>query len=255
MIGADALGASERPLTDVLETAVGSTAGRLVAVVAMVSTTNTALLALTAGSRMAFGMARDDALPRGLSRVAGRGSAPIFGIAACGLAAAAFALIGDLKQVAATTDAAIYFVFLATNVTLIILRIRQPELHRPFRVPFAIGKVPLVPILALAATLLLMSLLDADSLLSMAALGALGLLVFATMAIVRKGLADVRWLTRERSHLPPRIAFIRSGAALHPGRCGPPRTVSSRTRLACARTLGVEIVTSIPKCRATAMPG
>lgn len=185
VLGAEALGSSERPLADVLETAVGDTAGRLVAAIAVVSTTNTTLLALTAGSRMAFGMARDGALPRRLALVRGSGGAPVAAVIACSLAAAAFTLLGDLKDVAATTDVAIYLVFLATNATVILLRFKLPNAERPFRTPITIGRFPVVPVLAILATLLMMSQLDGVPLVSMAALGGIGMLLFGSLSIIR----------------------------------------------------------------------
>lgn len=36
------------------------------------------------------------------------------------------------------------------NAALIVLRYRQPEARRPFRVPMTLGKVPLIPLLAVA---------------------------------------------------------------------------------------------------------
>ena len=179
VLGAEALGASERPLTDVLETAVGGTAGEVVAAIAVISTTNTTLLALTAGSRMLFGMARDGSLPGGLAKVAGSGSAPVAAVLACGALAAAVAMIGDLSEVAATTDAAIYVVFLATNATVVVLRFTRPAAERPFRAPLSIGKLPLTPILGTAATLLMLAQLDGMPLLSMAGLVAAGALAYA----------------------------------------------------------------------------
>ena len=186
VLGAEALGTSERPLTDVLATAVGGTAGRLVAVVAIVSTTNTTLLALTAGSRMAFGMARDGALPGWLAVVRGSGRSPMLAVASCSVIAGAISLMGDLRGIAATTDVAVYFVFLATNLALIVLRFQQPDAERPFRTPIAIGRLPVIPVLALAATLLMMSRLDLAPLGAMSLLAAAGLGLYGGLNLVRR---------------------------------------------------------------------
>jgi APA family basic amino acid/polyamine antiporter len=106
-------------------------------------------------------------------------------VIACSLAAAAFTLLGDLKDVAATTDVAIYLVFLATNATVILLRFKLPNAERPFRTPIAIGRFPVVPVLAILATLLMMSQLDGVPLVSMAALGGIGMLLFGSLSIIR----------------------------------------------------------------------
>jgi APA family basic amino acid/polyamine antiporter len=181
VLGAGPLGSSERPLADVLDTATGSYGGRIVTVIAIVSTTNTTLLALTAGSRMVFGMSRAGALPGRLGGLGGDGAAPVAALIACGAAAACFVLASDLRAIAATTDAAIYLVFLATNTTVIILRFRQPDASRPFRVPLSIGKVPLVPVAALVATAGMMGMLDLQPLVVMLGMVALGGAVYAAL--------------------------------------------------------------------------
>lgn len=192
VLGAEALGTSERPLTDVLATALGDPAGRLVAVIAIVSTTNTTLLALTAGSRMVFGMARDGVLPHRLADTGGGGHAPLLGILACTVGAACFALLGDLRMVAATTDVAVYFVFLATNATLIVLRFTQPGATRPFKTPLSIARLPVIPVLAILGTLVMLARLEPSALLGMAALALSGLALPIGRAVVRRvlGRAD-----------------------------------------------------------------
>ena len=63
VLGADALGASPRPLADVIAHGLGGASVAVVAVIAMISTTNTTLLAVTAASRVMYGMAARAALP------------------------------------------------------------------------------------------------------------------------------------------------------------------------------------------------
>lgn len=50
----------------------------------------------------------------------------------------------------------IFVVFLLINLAVIVLRRRQPELNRPFRVPLAVAGVPLPSALGLLLTLLLL---------------------------------------------------------------------------------------------------
>ena len=40
-------------------------------------------------------------------------------------------------------------VFIAVNIALIVLRYKAPEQERPFKVPLSIGKLPVLPILAI----------------------------------------------------------------------------------------------------------
>ncbi len=188
VLGADALGASERPLAAVMEHRVGGAAVGVVAAIALISTTNTTLLALTAASRMAFGMARDGVLPRRLARVSRRSRVPVYAILVAAVLSAAFAMIGDIALIAGVTDAAIYLVFLATNGTLIVLRFKLPSAERPFRSPLAIGRVPLLAVLGIASTLLMMTQLDINSLVLGSLVLAAGLLAGWGGAVYRRRL-------------------------------------------------------------------
>ena len=176
VIGADALGASSRPLADVMADSLGSTASDVVAVIAVLSTFNTSLLALTAGSRLFYGMAASGAMPRPLAYVHPRTGAPVAAVIASAVIAGGFVLVGDLTLVASVTDFAIYIVFVAVNLAVVVLRRRRPETPRPFRSPGSIGWVPVLPLLVLAAVAVMVPRLDVASIgigIAMAALGAL----------------------------------------------------------------------------------
>jgi basic amino acid/polyamine antiporter, APA family len=174
-----ALGESNRPLADVVAHVLGGRAQTAVAVVALLTTVNTSLLALTAGSRVLYGMASHGALPPFIARVSARTGAPTGALIVIGLFAVAFATLGDLALIASVTNFAVYVVFLAVNATVLVLRRRQPNAARPFRVPGAIGWVPVVPVLATAAVLVMIPQL------SLTALG-LGAGLVAVGAAVRR---------------------------------------------------------------------
>jgi APA family basic amino acid/polyamine antiporter len=174
VIGAERLAASTRPLADVMAHVLGGRAGTLVALIALVSTTNTSLLAMTAGSRIAYGMADRGVLPAPLARVSRVTRAPSVAIVTVAVGAAAFALLGDLRLVASVTDFAVYLVFLAVNATVIMLRVRRPETARPFRSPGSLGRVPVLPVAGFLATLVMIPRLEARALLVGAAVVATG---------------------------------------------------------------------------------
>jgi APA family basic amino acid/polyamine antiporter len=71
-----------------------------------------------------------------------------------------FVLLGDLKLVAIVTDFAVYLVFLAVNATVIVLRLKQPATDRPFSVPIRFGPVPVIPVIALGAVVVMATQLD-----------------------------------------------------------------------------------------------
>lgn len=179
VVGAPALAASTRPLALVVDHAIGDASATAVVVVALLSTVNTSLLALTAASRLVFGMAAQGALPRFLARVHRRSAAPVAGIAAATTVAVAFALVGKLSRVAAVTDVAVYLVFVAVNATVIVLRVREPERPRPFRSPGSVRGVPVLPILGLLAVFVMVPQLEAEALALTVPLCAAGVIAYA----------------------------------------------------------------------------
>ncbi|MEQ1787775.1 MAG: APC family permease, partial [Acidimicrobiales bacterium] len=176
VVGADTLAGSSRPLADVMAHALGGRAESTTAVIALISTTNTSLLALTAGSRILYGMADRGVLPSALARISVRSQVPATAIVVTLIGAIAFASVGDLTLIASVTDFAVYLVFLAVNATVVLLRLRQPALPRPFRSPWAIGRVPVLPVAGFIAAAAMVPQLDPSAIwlgLAMAGLGAL----------------------------------------------------------------------------------
>ena len=176
VLGADALAAADQPLAEVMATAVGDRSADLVALIALAATTNTTLLLLTASSRLAFGMTERDALPPVIGRVSSRG-VPWVAVLLATAGAAAGVVLGNLALVASVTDFAVYLVFVAVNLVVIILRFRQPRRLRPFRVPLAVRRVPLPTVAALVVVLVMLPGLEPAALLLGTALTVAGLLV------------------------------------------------------------------------------
>jgi APA family basic amino acid/polyamine antiporter len=158
VLGADALAASPRPLADVMAHVLGDRGATVVAAIAVVTTTNTTLLALTAGSRVLYGMAKRGALPAAFAAVHPLRRTPIRAILVVTGIATVFAIVGDFAIIAAVTDFAVYVVFLAVNGTVIILRRTRPDVPRPFAVRGAIAGIPIVPVLGLGSVALMMTL-------------------------------------------------------------------------------------------------
>jgi APA family basic amino acid/polyamine antiporter len=176
VLGSEALGASPRPLADVMAHDLGGASAGLVAAIALISTTNTTLLAVTAASRVMYGMAARGALPARLARVHPRRRTPVHAIVMVAAVAAAFALVGELALIAAVTDFAVYVVFLAVNGTVVALRRRRPDLPRPFAVPGSLGGVPVIPVLGILSVVVMLGYLDARAIALGTGLSAIGLL-------------------------------------------------------------------------------
>ena len=188
VLGPERLSLSKQPLTDVVRDAVGGGAVNVVAVIALVTTFNTTLLVITAASRMMYGMASKGDLPGWLSTLRNHQS-PRNSVVATLSLSTALLLVGDIHELAASTDALIYLMFIMVNVIVIILRVQRPDEMRPFRIPGDIGRVPVMPILGLLVTVVMASKLEISSIALAAGLTAVGPTLFL---VVRMGYGKQR---------------------------------------------------------------
>jgi len=174
VVGWRALSDSDAPLANVASVALGERASDVLSLIALFSTFNTVLLLLVAASRLAYGMAATGSLPRVAGRVHRRFRTPALAIAGAAVLACGVATVGDIGFVAESANFAILLGFTAVNISLIILRLRQPALERPFRLPGAVRGVPLLPVMALGAIGFMIANLDAYAILLGLALAAAG---------------------------------------------------------------------------------
>lgn len=149
------LGRSEVPLADVAAVALGNDAFVALSWIALFSTMNTVLVVMLGGSRIIYGMADSGSFPGIMARVHPRFKTPWVSILGIAFISSLFVLIGDISTVANIANFMIFIVFFMVNISLIKLRYTQPERERPFKVPFNIGRLPLLPLLgALSAVFL-----------------------------------------------------------------------------------------------------
>lgn len=155
------LAASASPLTTAAA-AISPGLGPVLAVTALFSTASTALISLVSISRLIYGMARDGALPSWLGRLSPQRQTPW--VAALLLFGASCALLplGDVKVVAGLASLGVLCVFVTVHAAVIRLRFAAPELARGFRVPGAIGRLPLLPVLGIVMALGLITQFEAE---------------------------------------------------------------------------------------------
>ncbi len=162
VVGWRELAKSDAPLALVASKALGGAAGLMLSVIALFSTTNTVLIALIVGSRMAWGMARDGSLPKFLSLVDPRTGTPWASILVIGVLSAAFTLVGEIAVAAGITSFGVFITFLLVNLSAFILRLREPERRRPFATPLSVGRVALVPLLGTLSCFVMATRFDAS---------------------------------------------------------------------------------------------
>jgi APA family basic amino acid/polyamine antiporter len=113
------------------------------------------LVMLLGQSRVFFSMSRDGLLPPALSRVHPTFRTPYVTTILSGTVAAVIAAIFPIDILGALVSIGTLCAFTIVCAGVIVLRIRRPDLHRPFKTPF----VPYVPLLGIGSCLGLMGFL------------------------------------------------------------------------------------------------
>lgn len=144
------LAESEAPLATALQTA-WPRASIWLSAIALFATANTVLITLIATSRLVFSMGRDHEIPALFARLLPGRQTPWIAAVVSFVLSALLLPIGDLTVLAGLSSFSALLAFLAVNAALIILRYRDAGRPRPFRVPFSIGRMPLLPVFAIAS--------------------------------------------------------------------------------------------------------
>lgn len=118
--------------------------------IALVAVANGALLTMIMASRVTYGMAEQRLLPAFLSRVLPNRKTPWTAIVATTVVAMLLTLVGDVGVLAETVVLLLLFVFISTNVAVLVLRKDKVE-HDHFRV------WTFVPVLGVASCILLLT--------------------------------------------------------------------------------------------------
>jgi len=163
--------ATSAPLLEVVRASGLNIPPQVFAFIALVAVANGALLTLIMASRLAYGMACQGLLPEPLARVLPKRRTPWVAIAATTLVSVALTLTGTLATLAETVVLLLLFVFLSTNLAVLVLR-RDTNAQGHFRVP------TWVPVLAILSCLVLLSQQSLGTWLRGAALIGVGVLLY-----------------------------------------------------------------------------
>ena len=108
----------------------------LISIGAAAGITSVLLVMLMGQPRIFFSMSRDRLLPEGVSKVHPRFGTPYITTIITGIVVAFAAAYIPINVVGEMTSIGTLFAFLIVCAAVIMLRVRRPEAHRPFRVPF-----------------------------------------------------------------------------------------------------------------------
>ena len=124
------------PLAFALNAAGFQRVGWVVALGAAVSMTAVLLVFQYGQPRIFFSMARDGLLPKALARVDQRTRIPYMTTLITGIVVALLSMVGDAAETYDLTNIGTLFAFALVCGGVLILRVKEPDRPRPFKVPF-----------------------------------------------------------------------------------------------------------------------
>jgi APA family basic amino acid/polyamine antiporter len=159
-------GTGGAPLVEAAKTAFGGSAYPLFWFIGCFATFNSALAVLVVDSRIMYGMAEEKVLPHGLLRMSQRRRTPTTAILISTVFVAVYSLLGSLDIIVRSAIMAGGVVSILVCVSLIIRRIKDPKMKRPFKVPLNIGRIPIPTVLAIIGISLVIFIFTMESYLS-----------------------------------------------------------------------------------------
>lgn len=156
ILGWQELSRSSAPFADIAFAAFGRNASLILSVMAIFATIKTVLLMILASSRIIYGMAESSSLPRVLAAVHLSTRTPWAAITLAMIVSIAFVFAGDIAFVANINNYTVFVTFIFVNAALIVLRRKEPDAPRPFKVPLSLGSIPLLPAFGLVLNIFML---------------------------------------------------------------------------------------------------
>jgi len=172
-----ALASSSAPLRDAVSEILGENAAWL-AVIAIISAANTILVCLITGSRLLYGISREQSLPGFLGDVNKRFRTPHYAVLVACIAAIGFLAFGKMEELASVTNFGALLAFVMVNAGVIVLRLKEPGARREFRIPVSVKNIPASAVLGIASSAWLMLQFSPKIVESAAAIIAAGTVVY-----------------------------------------------------------------------------
>ena len=150
------LGESNSPLADIASESYGNNGVILISVIALFATSNTILSNMIGSSRVLLNMSTETKMLKPFAFVSEKRKTPVMALVLVLAVMAAFALIGNIETVARISTLFIFTAFILINLCVIVLRIKEKALERPYRIPFNIKNIPVTSVLGIVLTAILL---------------------------------------------------------------------------------------------------
>ncbi len=150
------LGKSASPMADVIGVRFGKTGVIIISVIALFATSNTILSNMLGSSRVLLHMSKETKALKLLSYVSPKRKTPVAALGLILIIMSGFAFIENIETIARIATIFIFVTFIVVNLSVIVLRVREKDLPRPYRIPLNIKNVPVISVLGILTTLVLL---------------------------------------------------------------------------------------------------
>jgi APA family basic amino acid/polyamine antiporter len=158
----------------------------IIKIAAIAGLSSVILVMMLGQPRIFYAMSKDGLLPPSFAKIHPRFKTPYFSTIITGSVAAFFAGILPINILGELVSIGTLLAFAIVCIGVIFLRVKRPDLKRPFRTPL----VPLVPVLGAGICLIQMYSLPFDTWLRLIIWMALGLLIYFTYGIRKSQLRN-----------------------------------------------------------------
>jgi APA family basic amino acid/polyamine antiporter len=187
------LGTSAAPLVLIAEKALGNYGLLFILVGGLLSTTSALNATILAASRQTYAMGRDGYLPGKIFRLHPKFKTPYTAVAVVGIVVLIFCLSGEVEFVAHLANFCYLFALILVNLSVIMLRKKEPRLKRPFKLPWH----PFIPLLAIASNLVILAFMSPRTYLLGAGWLGVGSLVYLAYSKGQKETVEKHRLLKE----------------------------------------------------------
>ena len=151
--------AIKAPVAYAFDIAGQAWAGYVVTIAATIGLISVLMVMIMGQSRIFLGMSKDGLIPPVFSKIHGLSGTPKTNLLILGSVIAVVAAFTPINKLADMTSFGTLFAFTMVCIAVWILRRKQPELHRPFKVPF----LPLIAVCGILINTYLMINLSIDA--------------------------------------------------------------------------------------------
>ncbi len=151
----------------------------IIKIAAIAGLSSVVLVMMLGQPRIFYAMSKDGLLPERFARIHPRFKTPYYSTILTGSVAFVLAGILPINILGELVSIGTFLAFAIVCIGIIFLRVKRPELERPFRTPF----VPLVPILGAGICLIQMYSLPLDTWLRLIIWMAIGILIYFTYGL------------------------------------------------------------------------